>query len=154
MRPPSQSCWYILNILYSTGILHFERARWIHHYRIPHYLHFLSYWGSKALNFTQKFTAGQSSENFIKMVQQKCWHTDQTQCSQMTFSKIRTNTVGKIRTDWKSFVLFFDMGIKLKDFASTIEIRHTFFNLTLSNYFININHIFKCNSIPHTHTVI
>ncbi len=33
------------------------------------------------------------------------------------------------------------MGIKLKDFASTIEIRHTFLNLTISNYFININHI-------------
>ncbi len=54
----------------------------------------------------------------------------------MTFSKIRTNAVGKIRT-------FFDMGIKLKDFASTIEIRHTFLNLTISIYFININHIFK-----------
>ncbi len=49
---------------------------------------------------------------------------------------------------------FFDMGIKLKDFASTIEIRHTFLNLIISNYFININHIFKCNSIPYTHTVI
>ncbi len=45
---------------------------------------------------------------------------------------------------------FFDMGIKLKDFASTIEIRPTFLNLTISNYFININHIFKCNSIPYT----
>ncbi len=30
------------------------------------------------------------------------------------------------------------MGIKLKDFANTIEIRHTFLNLTISNYFINI----------------
>ncbi len=35
------------------------------------------------------------------------------------------------------------MGIKLKDFVSTIEIKHTFLNLTISNYFININHIFK-----------
>ncbi len=76
------------------------------------------------------------------------------QCSQMTYSKIRTNTVGKIRTDWKNSVLFFDMGIKLKDFVSTIEIKHTFLNLTISNYFININPIFKCNSIPYTHTVI
>ncbi len=80
--------------------------------------------------------------------------TDLMQCSQMTFSKIRTNTAGKIRTDWKNYVLFFDMGIKLKDFASTIEIRRAFLNLTISNYFTNINHIFKCNSIPYTHTVI
>ncbi len=76
------------------------------------------------------------------------------QCSQMTFSKIRTNTVGKIRRDSKNSVLFFDMGIKLKDFVTTIEIRHTFLNLTISNYFININHIFTCNSIPYTHAVI
>ncbi len=69
------------------------------------------------------------------------------QCSQMTFSKIRTNVVGKIRIDWKNSVLFFfNMGIKLKDFVSTIEIRHTFLNLTIPNYFISINHIFKCNS--------
>ncbi len=71
----------------------------------------------------------------------------------MTFSKIRTNAVGKIRTD-KKFRTFSDMGIKLKDLASTIEIRHTFLNLTILNYFMNINHIFKCNSIPYTHTVI
>ncbi len=39
----------------------------------------------------------------------------------------------------KKFRTFFsDMGIKLKDFASTFEIRHTFLNLTISNYFINI----------------
>ncbi len=75
------------------------------------------------------------------------------QCSQMTFSKIHTNTVGKIRTDWKNPHFFFNMGIKLKDFVSTIEIRHTFLHLTISNYFINSNHIFKCNSIPYTHTV-
>ncbi len=67
------------------------------------------------------------------------------QCSQMTFSKIRTNAVWKIRTDWKNSELFPDMGINLKDFVSTIEIRHTFLNLTILNYFININHIFKRN---------
>ncbi len=77
-----------------------------------------------------------------------------SQCSQMTFSKIRTNTAGKIRTYWKNSILFFDTGIKLKDFLSTIELGHTFLNLTILNYFININHIFKCNSIPYTHTVI
>ncbi len=38
----------------------------------------------------------------------------------------------------KKFCTFFDVGIKLKDFASTIEIRHTFLHLTISNYFINI----------------
>ncbi len=76
------------------------------------------------------------------------------QCSQMTFSEIRTNTAGKIRTDLRNSVLFSDMGIQLKDFVSTIEIRHTFLNLTISNYFININPIFKCNSMPYTHTVI
>ncbi len=54
----------------------------------------------------------------------------------------------------KKFCTFFHMGIKLKDFVSTIEIRPMFLNLIISNYFININHIFKCNSIPYTHTVI
>ncbi len=54
----------------------------------------------------------------------------------------------------KKFCTFFDMGIKLKDFVSTIEIWHTFLNLIISNSFININHIFKCNSIPYTHTAI
>ncbi len=39
----------------------------------------------------------------------------------------------------RKFHTFFDMGIKLKDFASTIEIRHTFLNVTISNYFIYIN---------------
>ncbi len=62
--------------------------------------------------------------------------------------------LGKIRTYWKNSVLFFDMGIKLKDFVSTIEVRHPFLNLTISNYFMNINHIFKCNSIPYTLAVI
>ncbi len=47
----------------------------------------------------------------------------------------------------KFCTFFFDMGIKLKDFASTIEIRHTFLSLTIPNYFININHIFKCNNM-------
>ncbi len=42
------------------------------------------------------------------------------QCSQITFSKIRTNAVGKsVQTE--KIPYFFDMGIKLKDFASTIE---------------------------------
>ncbi len=81
-------------------------------------------------------------------------HMTNAQCSQMTFSNIRTNAVGKIRTDWKHSVLFFNMGVKSKDFVSTIEIRHTFLNLTIWNYFVNNNHIFKCNSIPYTHTVI
>ncbi len=54
----------------------------------------------------------------------------------------------------EKFHTFFDMGIKLKDFVSTIERQHTFLNLTISNYFININYILKCNSIPYTHTVI
>ncbi len=39
----------------------------------------------------------------------------------------------------KKFRTFFDMGIKLKDVVSTIETRHTFLNLTISNHFININ---------------
>ncbi len=59
-----------------------------------------------------------------------------------------------VQTLQEKSVLFFDMCIKLKDFVSTIEIRHTFLNLTIWNYFININHIFKCNSIPYTYTVI
>ncbi len=53
----------------------------------------------------------------------------------------------------KIFRTLFQNGYQIKDFASTIEITHTFLNLTISNYFINSNHIFKCNSIPYTHTV-
>ncbi len=36
----------------------------------------------------------------------RCRCATKGQCSQMTFSKIRTNAVGKIRTDWKNSVLF------------------------------------------------
>ncbi len=64
------------------------------------------------------------------------------QCSQMTFSKICTNAIGKIYR-LKKFRTFFDMGIKLKDFASTTEIWRKFLNLTILNYFINSNNIFK-----------
>ncbi len=35
----------------------------------------------------------------------------------MTFSKIRTNTVGKIRTDGKNSVLFFRHGYQIKGFC-------------------------------------